>query len=63
MSGGPVAHGGVAAAEAAFGGLVVQGEDRGASAGRGCECGEWGCWPLMARSTATADTVTWGAFE
>ncbi|MFB7075888.1 hypothetical protein, partial [Streptomyces sp. NPDC056290] len=19
----------------------------------GCECGEWGCWPLMARITAT----------
>ncbi|MFD5426916.1 hypothetical protein [Streptomyces sp. NPDC127084] len=29
----------------------------------GCECGEWGCWPLMARITATADLVTWGAFE
>lgn len=29
----------------------------------GCECGEWGCWPLMARITATADLVTWDAFE
>jgi hypothetical protein len=29
----------------------------------GCECGEWGCWPLMARITATADCVTWDAFE
>ncbi|MGW2303300.1 hypothetical protein [Streptomyces sp. NPDC001809] len=29
----------------------------------GCECGEWGCWPLMARITPTADFVTWDAFE
>ncbi|MET7890199.1 hypothetical protein [Streptomyces mirabilis] len=29
----------------------------------GCECGEWGCWPLMVRITATADLVTWDAFE
>lgn len=29
----------------------------------GCECGEWGCWPLMARITATTDLVTWDAFE
>jgi hypothetical protein len=29
----------------------------------GCECGEWGCWPLIARITATADFVTWDAFE
>ncbi|MFD4652655.1 hypothetical protein [Streptomyces sp. NPDC058441] len=29
----------------------------------GCECGEWGCWPLMARITATADLVTWDSFE
>ncbi|MEQ8145942.1 hypothetical protein [Streptomyces sp. OP7] len=29
----------------------------------GCECGEWGCWPLMARITATADLVTWEGFE
>ncbi|MFF3215864.1 hypothetical protein ACFYYB_35265 [Streptomyces sp. NPDC002886] len=29
----------------------------------GCECGEWGCWPLMARITATANLVTWDAFE
>ncbi|MEY9969579.1 hypothetical protein ABIA33_007668 [Streptacidiphilus sp. MAP12-16] len=29
----------------------------------GCECGEWGCWPLMARITVTADVVTWDCFE
>ncbi|WP_327257139.1 hypothetical protein [Streptomyces sp. NBC_01244] len=29
----------------------------------GCECGEWGCWPLMARITVTTDLVTWDAFE
>ncbi|MFE9018014.1 hypothetical protein ACFYNL_05450 [Streptomyces sp. NPDC007808] len=28
----------------------------------GCECGEWGCWPLMACITATADRVIWDAF-
>ncbi|WP_372412346.1 hypothetical protein [Streptomyces luteireticuli] len=27
----------------------------------GCACGEWGCWPLMARITTTADLVTWDA--
>ncbi|WP_433859321.1 hypothetical protein [Streptomyces kronopolitis] len=29
----------------------------------GCACGEWGCWSLMARITATAECVTWDAFE
>jgi hypothetical protein len=29
----------------------------------GCECGEWGCWPLMARIIVTADVVTWDRFE
>jgi hypothetical protein len=29
----------------------------------GCECGEWGCWPLMARITVTADLVTWDSFR
>ncbi len=29
----------------------------------GCECGEWGCWPLMAGITLTPDHVTWDAFE
>ncbi|MEU5323789.1 hypothetical protein AB0G67_44700 [Streptomyces sp. NPDC021056] len=29
----------------------------------GCECGEWGCWPLMARITTTADLVGWDSFE
>ncbi|MFD5095154.1 hypothetical protein ACFWMR_31440 [Amycolatopsis thailandensis] len=29
----------------------------------GCECGEWGCWPLLARITTTDDLVIWDAFE
>ncbi|MGP3976186.1 hypothetical protein ACTWQF_19720 [Streptomyces sp. 8N114] len=29
----------------------------------GCSCGIWGCWPLMARITTTAGTVTWSAFR
>jgi len=29
----------------------------------GCECGEWGCWPLLATIRATAETVTWSDFE
>ncbi|GHF08791.1 MULTISPECIES: hypothetical protein [Streptomyces] len=29
----------------------------------GCSCGEWGCWPLMARITMTADLVAWDSFE
>jgi hypothetical protein len=29
----------------------------------GCACGEWGCWPLMARIAVTADHVTWDCFE
>ena len=28
-----------------------------------CECGEWGCWPLMARITPTPEHVTWDSFE
>ncbi|MFG2909188.1 hypothetical protein ACGF13_29490 [Kitasatospora sp. NPDC048286] len=29
----------------------------------GCECGEWGCWPLMASITVESDHVTWDSFE
>ncbi|MET9296455.1 hypothetical protein [Streptomyces sp. NPDC003077] len=29
----------------------------------GCECGEWGCWPLTARITVTEDLVIWDSFE
>jgi hypothetical protein len=29
----------------------------------GCECGEWGCWPLLARIMVCDGVVTWGAFE
>jgi hypothetical protein len=29
----------------------------------GCECGEWGCWPLLASVTAHAGSVTWSEFS
>ncbi len=29
----------------------------------GCSCGEWGCWPLLARILATEDSVTWTDFQ
>ena len=29
----------------------------------GCSCGEWGCWPLLARVEANAATVSWSSFE
>ena len=29
----------------------------------GCSCGEWGCWPLLARVTTTAVEVRWSDFE
>jgi hypothetical protein len=28
----------------------------------GCECGEWGCWPLHVRIVENAHTVTWSEF-
>jgi hypothetical protein len=28
----------------------------------GGECGEWGCWPLLARISVSDDAVTWDAF-
>jgi hypothetical protein len=28
----------------------------------GCECGNWGCWPLMARIGVTNATVMWDEF-
>jgi len=29
----------------------------------GCECGEWGCWPLLARVIVDEGAVTWTDFE
>ncbi|HEV3190738.1 MAG TPA: hypothetical protein VGY54_09600 [Polyangiaceae bacterium] len=29
----------------------------------GCSCGEWGCWPLLARIVVAKDSVTWSEFE
>lgn len=28
----------------------------------GCECGEWGCWPLLARIRVADSTVIWDDF-
>jgi hypothetical protein len=28
----------------------------------GCNCGEWGCWPLMARIAVSGDEVRWDDF-
>jgi hypothetical protein len=28
----------------------------------GCQCGEWGCWPLATRITVTDRLVTWDRF-
>ncbi|MGV9299244.1 hypothetical protein [Amycolatopsis sp. NPDC003676] len=27
-----------------------------------CACGDWGCWPLLARITLTSDEVVWDSF-
>jgi len=29
----------------------------------GCGCGEWGCWPLLARITVGERVVVWDQFE
>jgi hypothetical protein len=29
----------------------------------GCDCGEWGCWPLVAHITVTQDQVEWSRFR
>ncbi len=29
----------------------------------GCECGEWGCWPLLATVEDRGDKVSWSSFE
>ncbi|MEV3939140.1 hypothetical protein AB0K52_24580 [Glycomyces sp. NPDC049804] len=29
----------------------------------GCDCGLWGCWPLVARVEVAAATVTWRDFK
>lgn len=37
--------------------------DRGKVPLLGCDCGEWGCWPLKARIEATPTDVRWDEFE
>lgn len=29
----------------------------------GCNCGEWGCWPLMAQVTIDEQRICWSDFE
>ena len=29
----------------------------------GCECGEWGCWPLLVEIETDGDAVTWQKFR
>jgi hypothetical protein len=29
----------------------------------GCDCGDWGCWPLLARVDLTPAAVTWHHFK
>lgn len=29
----------------------------------GCQCGEWGCWPLTARIEVTDEVVRWSGFR
>lgn len=29
----------------------------------GCECGEWGCWPLLATVASSTTEVRWSDFE
>ena len=29
----------------------------------GCECGEWGCWPLVSRVAAADGVIEWSQFS
>ena len=29
----------------------------------GCDCGEWGCWPLTAKVTVMHSTIRWSGFR
>ncbi|MEN3537886.1 hypothetical protein AAH991_22420 [Microbispora sp. ZYX-F-249] len=37
--------------------------DEGETVLLGCDCGEWGCWPLTARVEVTGTTVVWSGFR
>lgn len=62
------AYGGLIPAFYRFGAAAEHflGVPPGREAGRvpllGCECGEWGCWPLTADVHATVDEVVWANF-
>ncbi|WP_406630767.1 hypothetical protein [Amycolatopsis sp. WGS_07] len=64
---------GMSPAGDAYGGLSLRafegtptehfhGQADGATPLLGCSCGDWGCWPLLARITVTGDEVVWDAF-
>lgn len=63
------AYGGLIPAHFNFGPLELHflGSSRWSADGRvpllGCSCGEWGCWPLLARIVCTPDFVMWTDFQ
>lgn len=67
----PLSYGGLIPAFFRFGPAEVHylgrdgafGSDDGKVPLLGCECGEWGCWPLRARVIVGDETVTWTDFE
>jgi hypothetical protein len=42
--------------------LLGEPSDQGATEVLSCQCGEWGCWPLLASITVADGEVTWSAF-
>jgi hypothetical protein len=62
----PASYGGLIPAFFNFGSMANHFLGRG-EAGKvallGCECGEWGCWPLLATITVTQQRVVWTDFE
>jgi len=46
-----------------FLGAPVLGAPDGDTVLLGCDCGDWGCWPLLAQVEVTDTTVTWRHFS
>ena len=69
METGDTSYGGLIPAHFDFGPLDLHflGASRHREAGKvpllGCSCGEWGCWPLLARVIVTEAGVTWTEFQ